>query len=357
MTKLTQMPNFFGRTIYVGMDVHLKSWNITLYHEQQYLRKFQQESNPQTLVNHLTSNYPGAHFKLAYEAGFCGFWIQRAFEQAGMECIVVNAADVPQTDKGSKMKNDVTDSYRIASSLKAGQLVPIHVPDIQTESDRSVIRYRHSLHKDLARCKTRVKSFLNHFGIKLLPRFENSKWTIAMIQWLKELPLSCPSQRLTLSRMIEQVELLQQKLLEISRDIRSMIANEKYKTDIKLLMSVPGIGVLTAISFLTEIGSIKRFPTFYNFNSYIGLCPTEHSTGENERKGSITPRHHAQLRSLLIEMTWTAIRLDPAMSLAFYEYKKRMTSKRAIIRVGRKMLSRIYFVLNSKQAYVTGLIK
>jgi hypothetical protein len=357
MTKLNQSPDFSGTTIYVGMDVHLKSWNITLYNDQQYLRKFQQDANPQTLIKHLADNYPGAHFKLAYESGFSGFWIQRAFAQAGMECMVVNAADVPQTDKGSKTKNDVTDSYRIAESLKGGMLKPIFVPDTQTESDRTVIRYRHTLHKDLARSKTRIKSFLNHFGVKLPTEFDNSKWTIALIQWLKELQLPHTSMRLTLSRMIVQVEQLQLKLLELSRDIRAMIRSEQYCNTAKLLMSVPGIGALTAISMLTEIGSINRFPSFYKFNSFIGLCPTEFSSGETERKGHITPRHHRQLRSLTIEMAWTAVRLDPAINLAYHEYKKRMTAKRAIIRIARKMLSRIYFVLVKQQPYVNGVIK
>jgi transposase len=163
--------------------------------------------------------------------------------------------------------------------------------------------------------------------------------------------------RLTLSRMIEQVEQLQQKLLELSRDIRAIIRSEKYYSNAKLLMSVPGIGTLTAISLLTEIGSIKRFSSFYKFNSFIGLCPTEFSSGDTERKGFITPRHHIQLRSLLIEMAWTAIRLDPAINLVYNEYKKRMTAKRAIIRIARKMLHRIYYVLVKQKPYVKGIVK
>jgi len=357
MAKITQTADFTGKTINVGMDVHLKSWNITLYNGQQYLRKFQQEANPATLVKHLGDHYPGAHFKLAYEAGFCGFWIQRALRDAGMECIVVNAADVPQTDKGSRMKNDVTDSYRIGEALSCGMLKPIFVPDRQTESDRTLIRYRHRLHSDLVRSKTRIKSFLNHFGIKLLAEFENSKWTIALIKWLRNLELPHSSMCLTLGRMIDQVEHLQRQLLELSRDIRAMIRSEHYYNNAKLLMSVPGIGALTAISMLTEIGSIERFSSFYKFNSFIGLCPTEFSSGETERKGFITPRHHNQLRRLLVEMAWSAVRLDPAINLVYNEYKKRMTAKRAIIRIARKMLHRIYYVLIKQQAYVKGIVK
>ena len=87
------------------------------------------------------------------------------------------------------------------------------------------------------------------------------------------------------------------------------------------------------------------------------MCPTEFSSGESEKKGSITPRHHVLLRSLLIEMSWSAVRLDPSMTLAYNEYKQRMTGKRAIIRIARKLLNRIYFVLNKQQAYEKGIVK
>lgn len=357
MTKIHQIADFTGQTINVGMDVHLKHWNITVYHNQQYLRKFQQEPVPQTLIKHLTAHYPNAHFKLAYETGFSGFWAQRVFAEAGMECLVVNAADVPQTDKGMRNKTDVTDSRRIGSALSGGLLKSVNIPSLELESDRTTVRYRHRLMADMTRSKTRIKSFLHKFGISIPLEFSNSKWTIAFLKWLKQIQLSFASAKLTLIRMIEQVEYLQSQLLQLTRDLRELIRNEKYNNQAKLLLSVPGIGALTALTFLTEIGDIKRFKTFYQFNSFIGLCPTEFSSGESERKGPLTPRHHALLRSLMIEMAWTAVRLDPSMTLAYNEYKNRMTGKRAIIRIARKMLSRIYYVLLKQHAYEKGVIK
>lgn len=357
MTKIQQIADFKNQTIYVGMDVHLKNWNVTLYHGQQYLRKFQQESNPDTLIKHLKTTYPNAHFKLAYEAGFCGFWIQRSFERAGMECIVVNAADVPQTDKGAKTKTDTTDSRRIGLALSGGMLNPIHIPNEQTESDRCLVRYRYKLKSDLNRSKVRIKSHLHKLGIKLPQEFSNSKYTIAFLKWLKELEIPNEFSKLTLIRMIEHVEYLQRQMLQLTRDLRTLLRTERYEHQAKLLMSVPGIGALTALTLLTEIGDIKRFKTFYHFNSFIGLCPTEFSSGESERKGSITPRHHSLLRSSMVEMAWIAIRLDPAMTLAYNDYIKRMTGKRAITRIARKMLSRIYYLLLKQQSYEKGIIK
>lgn len=357
MTKIQQIADFTGQTINVGMDVHLKNWNITVYHGQQYLRKFQQESNPEVLIKHLRGNYPNAHFRLAYEAGFCGFWIQRSFERAGMECIVVNAADVPQTDKGMKTKTDTTDSRRIGLALSGGMLNPIHIPSEQTESDRCIVRYRHKLKSDLTRSKVRIKSHLHKLGIRLPQEFNNSGYTLAFLKWLKALEIPHEFSKLTLSRMIGHVEYLQGQMLQLTRDLRVLVRTERYEQPVKLLMSVPGIGALTALTLLTEVGDIKRFKTFYHFNSFIGLCPTEFSSGESERKGSITPRHHSLLRSLMVEMAWTVIRLDPAMTLAYNEYIKRMTGKRAIIRIARKMLSRIYYILLKQQSYEKGIIK
>jgi len=357
MTKIQKKADFTGQTIYVGMDVHLKNWNITLYHGQQYLRKFQQESNPDVLIKHLRANYPNAHFKLAYEAGFCGFWIQRSFERAGMECIVVNAADVPQTDKGTKTKTDTTDSRRIGLALSGGMLTPIHIPDEQTESDRCIVRYRYKLRNDLTRSKVRIKSHLHKCGIKLPAEFAKSKFTAAFIKWLKALEIPHHFSKLTLNRMIEHVEYLQGQILQLTRDLRVLVRTERYQGQAKLLMSVPGIGSLSALTLLTELGTIKRFKTFYHLNSFVGLCPTEFSSGESERKGSITPRHHSLLRSLMIEMAWSAVRLDPAMTLAYNDYLKRMTGKRAIIRIARRMLSRIYHILLKQQSYEKGIVK
>ncbi|MGY3055011.1 hypothetical protein ACVWYG_003222, partial [Pedobacter sp. UYEF25] len=155
MSNIHQIADFSGEQINVGIDVHLKQWNVTVFMGQQYLRKFQQAADPYMLINHLSSNYPNAIFRLAYETGFSGFWAHRAFAHAGMDCLVVNAADVPQTDKGYRTKNDVTDSRRIAAALAGGMLRGVHVPDEELESDRTVVRYRHRLGTDLTRAKAR----------------------------------------------------------------------------------------------------------------------------------------------------------------------------------------------------------
>ena len=151
MTNLQKGADFTDKFIYVGIDVHLKSWDVSIYFDQQYVRSFHQEPGASKLIGTLQRDYPNARFHCAYEAGFSGYSLQRQLTEAGMSCIVVNAADVPQTDKGRKTKTDRSDSRRIASALQARQLYPIYVPDKLTEGNRRLVRYRQQLLRDLQR--------------------------------------------------------------------------------------------------------------------------------------------------------------------------------------------------------------
>ena len=136
-----------------------------------------------------------------------------------------------------------------------------------------------------------------------------------------------------------------------------MMREQRYKTNYYLLRTIPGIGPLTAASILVEIGDVKRFETFYHLNSFVGLLPMEHSSGQSENKLSLTVRKHRQLRSDLVESAWTAKGTDPAIALYFQEQIKRKDSKIVIIKIARKLLNRIRFVLINQQPYEFGIVK
>lgn len=357
MIKLQQRSDFSGDSIYVGIDVHLKSWNVSIFYDQQYLRSFQQPPEVSKLVGTLRKDYPNATYYCGYEAGFSGFWIQRELTKAGVNCVIVNAADIPQTDKERKTKTDRIDSKRIGRGLQAGYLRPIYVPDPEIESHRRLVRYRRQLLEDLRRSKARVKHFLHLQGIRLPEEFQNGYWSKRFLSWLRGLEHDQPSKGIVLKRMLDLLERLKQDLASLDKDINKIIKSSQYSSCASLLQSIPGIGSILTACFLFEVGDIKRFPTFGQFNSYIGLCPGEYSSGEEERKGRIISRHHAALRSLLIEGSWIAVRKDPALAQVFRELKKRMTAKRAIIRIARKLLSRLYHVWIKNETYETGIVK
>lgn len=356
MLKVRQKADFQGKTVYVGVDVHLRQWNVTVYLEKIFVRTFQQPPEVKSLVGHLKDNYPNATFKVVYEAGFCGFWLCRSLLDLDIGCIVVNAADVPQTHKDIHTKNDHNDSRRLAHTLCHDLLRGIYIPDLELESDRYLLRYRRRLQKDLTRCKNRTKSLLHLQGIPLPVQFDNSRWTKAFITWLKSLEIPYSSAQKTMTYLIEQVSMLRQKQLEVIRSIRLLEKKQRYTSDYQILRSIPGIGSIVGMTLVTEVGNIKRFPNFYHFNSFIGFCPSEHSSGEDQRRGSIIPRHHSPLRELLIESAWVSIRKDPALLLKYENWKVKKDSKKAIIKVARCLLNRIYSLWIKNTEYEKGIM-
>ncbi len=356
MTKVTQNLNFEGSTIYVGMDVHLKSWNISVYCNETYIKSFNQPPSPEVLRDYLIKNYPNAKYKCAYEAGFCGFWIQRQLSEYAIDCILVNASDVPQTDKSNRTKTDKNDSIRIAKGLQAGLLVANHVPDKELEADRSLVRCYEKYNKDLRRAKSRIKGLLYQVGIELPAQFQSNNWSGKFIQWLKELKFENTSLKSTLNYNIVMAEYIRTQKLQVLKDIRLLLLKERYAIIAKFLMSIPGIGQLTAATLLVEIGDIKRFDNFEKLNSFIGFYPSQFSSGESIRMGSITTRKHHRLRSLLLEAAWMSIRNDPAMLMAFNDFKNKVGGKRAIIKIARKLLSRLRYVWTNQKEYEKGVV-
>ena len=287
-----------------------------------------------------------------------GYWIQRQFQQSGITCLVVNPADIPSTHKDEVYKTDTRDARGIGHALAHQQLKGIYVPAEDQEADRHLVRQRKKIWRDLVRCKNRIKGFLDYTGITVPPQYDNSNWSKNFMNWLGTLEFEHPSSRVTLNYQLRQAELLRKELLSICNDIRKLMRSKKYNRLYYLLRSVTGIGPLTAAGLLTEIGDMNRFSTFYHLNSFIGLMPMEHSSGEKELKGRITVRKHRQLRSDLVECAWTAKRTDPALALYYSEQIKRgKNGKAAIVKVARKLLSRIRYVWLSGQPYQTAVVK
>ena len=356
MTKVKA--NFENNTVYVGLDVHKRSWNAAVYLNDQFVRNVHQPPTPEALHRYLIHNYPGASYVCAYESGKFGYWIQRRFHHFGINCLVVNPADIPSTHKDEVNKTDTRDARGIGHALVCKQLKGIYVPTEDQEADRHLVRQRKKIWRDLVRCKNRIKGFLDYTGVIVPPQYDNSNWSKNFINWLTALEFEHYSSRVTLNYQIKQLELLRKELLSICNDIRKLMRSKKYNKLYYLLRSVTGIGPLTAAALLTEIGDMNRFSSFYHLNSFIGLMPMEHSSGEKELRGRITVRKHRQLRSDLVECAWTAKRTDPALALYYSEQIKRgKNGKAAIVKVARKLLSRIRYVWLSGQAYETAVVK
>ena len=241
--------------------------------------------------------------------------------------------------------------------MRAGLLTSIHVPDQATEGDRQLFRYRKRLQADLTRVKNRLKDKFLCTGTTIPEKFDNSYWSKAFLKWIKETPLPDTSTRLTVDRLLEQYHFLHRHFLKVSIEVRKLQRQARYRKPAKLLRSIPGIGPLTTVELLCEIEDINRFASFTKFNGFIGFRPGSHSSGEHDWKGRLSYRRHNALRSSLVECAWSTIQKDPVMSQRYSQLTQRLTGKRAIVVIARKLLSRIYAVLKNEKPYEIGFAK
>ncbi|MBN2659801.1 MAG: IS110 family transposase [Tannerellaceae bacterium] len=357
-TKISKN-SFDGQSFFIGIDYHKKSWKVTILGEQYEHKTMSQNPSPEILASYMRRNFPGGKYKAVYEAGFSGFESCRKLQQLGVDCIVIHPADVPTSQKEKLQKTDKADSRKLARTLRANEFEAIHIPERDLEADRALVRQRYRLVKDISRTKNRVKSLLFQFGIDIPERFSDSQtryWSSVFINWIKELPLQEESFKLTISNYIRIGEIQRKELLIVSKQIRSLSQSKPYIRNYNLLLSVPGIGLMTAMTFLTQIGDIRRFNRLDDLCNYIGLVPRMYGSGEKMVVGKMVRRGRKEMKIMLIEASWQAIRKDPALMLKFNELSKKMHKNKAIIRIARKMLSRMRFVLLNKHEYVLSVV-
>lgn len=353
--KVQQKTDFTNRTLYVGIDVHKVRWQVAVYYEGLILSNTSIDGSSEALITHLRKRYGDAQFSCVYESGPFGFSLCRSLWAAGMECIVVNPADIPDTDKERRSKTDKVDARKLAMHLSAGLLHPIHVPTEKLQKQRSLIRFRKKLWGDLCRAKNRLKSELRFQGITVPSKYDNPHWSHNFLSWIEQQANQDEDLKDTLLLMLEEAKLLRLLLLKTERKLRELMWSPAFKQKSELLRSIPGVGPLTAMLFLLEVGDVSRFKTFDQLNRFIGLCPDSHSSGESERHSGVSLRRHNQLRSMLVEAAWQLIRRDAAMLDHYKALTKRMKGQEAIIRIARKLLRRIRAVMLSGKIYVNGI--
>jgi transposase len=340
--------------LYIGIDIHKKSWKIHFCTDLFDGSTLTFPSKPDVLISYVLKNYPDHEVYCAYEAGCCGYSAYRSLKEYGWTVYVVNPADIPRPAKQNYVKTDKIDCINIAKQLKNGNLQSITIPDIEREQLRSLFRRRIHLVKDLRKLKSRIKSSLLYFGIAIPEEYDNPNWSKDFINWLIDLKWAYCTAQDTLDSQIYHYRFIDEELRLISTKIRAY-CRKHLKHDYYLLKSIPGIGGITAAAFLAEIGDLRRFNTFKQFASYIGMVPGIYQSGDNTRILGINPRHHHSLRSLIIEASWVAVRKDPALQ-SYYRKHIGRNPKSIIVKVARKLLSRMLAVIKTDTPYQIGVL-
>ncbi len=351
---------FAGQSIYVGIDYHKKSWKVTILGEHSEHKIMSCDPSAEGLSKYLHSTFPGANYHAVYESGFSGFSACRQLNSLGINCIVVHASDVPTSHKDKIQKTDKADSRKLAKLLRGGEITGIHIPDVLLERDRGLVRQRHKLIKDLSRIKNRVKSWLFQFNVEIPACFslpQSRHWSKGYLDWLKSLRDESGELDKVLGNFVRIGEHLRKELLIVNSQLRELSQSERYVKDYELLIGIPGIGTLTAMTILTQLGDVTRFKRLDELCNYIGLVPGMHASGERMMVGKLISRGRKELKIGIIEASWVAMRTDPFLMARFTELMQRMPKNKAIIKIAKNLINRIRYVLKHKKEYELGIVQ
>lgn len=254
----------------------------------------------------------GGRVIFCYEAGAVGYVLQRQIQALGSECLVVAPSLIP-VKPGHRIKTDRRDARKLAEMLRAGLLTAVRPPSEAEESARDLVRCREDALEDRARCRHRLVKMLLRRGLVYR---EGKTWTHMHQRWLRSLRFEQPSDQLILEDYLLAIEQLDQRLAALESEIEQMSRREPYACWVGVLGCFRGISTITAMTMLTELHGLQRFVKPRQLMAYLGVVPTEHSSGEKVARGGITKAGNAHVRRVLIEAAHHyrhAARVGPAL--------------------------------------------
>ncbi len=336
-----------GKTVFVGIDIHRNSWHLTAVVEDEVVFSGALPPDPEALLKFLI-RYGNNPIEAVYEAGYFGFWLYELLMDSGIKCIVTPPTLVPM-EYGNHVKTDKRDSRKLAYLLSKNMLKKVWVPSQQQCGHRQVLRRRQKLIGDRMRVQHRIKSELSFYGITIA--MPTGLWTARFVKQLQEINFDDSHHQQSFWILLEEYEFLNKLAEQQTHLLKDLAASELYKKQAELLRTIPGIGPISAMSLLLELGDISRFAKAGQLAAYVGLTPAQYSSGDNIRMGRITRCGKNSLRAVLTEAAWTAIKKDPELRSVYDKLKFRRGAKKAIVAVSRRLLLRCRRVLLDMRPY------
>ncbi len=286
-----------ARTL-VGLDVHAAKVVAAILDAETGEVRFQRLGGESEPVVRLCSSLAGP-VRASYEAGPTGYGLARALDGAGVECVVAAPGKIPR-GATEKVKTDRRDAEHLVRLLLAGKLHPVRVPGRPEEALRDLVRAREDIRVDLMRARHRLSKLLLRHDV----RFDGRAWTQPHATWLSKVELAEAPAQATLLDYRGAIEALIHRRAQLERQIAAEIAGSAWAREVGRLRCLRGVDTLTAIGLCVEIGDFDRFAKAGQLMSYLGLVPSEHSSGESRRLGSITRSGSRHARRLLVEAAW-----------------------------------------------------
>lgn len=347
-----------GKEVFIGFEVSKRTWKLCARSGGVIINETSMPADNTALLGYLRNKFPECKTRLMYEASYCGFGLQEMLTQNGYECIVTPPHTVT-VEKCSKQKNDRVDSRRLAKNLENNDYRSCFIPSKQLREDRQISRTYTQLRKAIVQVKNQIRRQLEFHNLDkyYLPGAWTDKKYVQLEQHLSSIKLSS-SLKYSFDVLLTRLNFLRDAKNKTRKALCALAAHERYKEDVRIVKSTPGIGVLTAIRLVFEWGDIRRFKRGKCFASYLGLIPWEFSSGDFERKGHITKQGNGDVRHMLIEAAWVCIKKDPAMLNKYHAVMRNSgSSKKAIVAVARKLALRIRTLLIRREEYLIGVIK
>ena len=302
-----------NNSTFIGMDVHKDTIDIAIAQSGRLgeLRHYGQIENTlaalDKVVRKLVSNGDRPHF--VYEAGPCGYQIYRHLTGKGLDCQVAAPSTIPKAS-GNRVKNDRRDALMLARLHRAGELTAAYVPSAEDEAIRDLTRAREDAKTDEKKSKQRLLAFLIRSGHRYTGR---SPWSKAHMRWLADIKMAHRSQQIVLQEYIDTVNQSKERVQRLTEQIRQLLPCWQMFALVQALQSMRGVSMIVAVTTVAEIGDLKRFTKPGQLMSYLGLVPSEHSSGQKIRRGAITKTGNNHVRRVLVEAAW-AYRLEARVS-------------------------------------------
>ena len=291
-------------TLFVGLDVHKDS--IAVAHAQANSSEApcfvgsigSRQSDIDRLLRRLQSK--ASRLVFAYEAGPCGYVLHRYLSSRGQQCQVIAPSLIPKRP-GDKVKTDRRDAIELARLLRSGDLTPVYVPSVEDEAVRDLCRARDAAGVSLRTAKQRLKSFLLRHGLNYSGR---ASWSDAHRRYLAKVVCPTPAQQVAYQEFIGAVDEQEARVKRIESELVEWAQAWRLAPVVEAMQALRGVRWVVAVTVLAELGDLTRFDNPRQLGAFVGLVPSEHSSGDSRRQGGITKMGNVRARRVLIEAAW-----------------------------------------------------
>jgi transposase len=291
-------------TLYVGLDVHKESIAVAYVAQDHGAEVISLGTigTRQADIDQLTRTLQSKakHLVFVYEAGPCGYWLSRYLRKKGYDCWVVAPSLIPKK-AGARVKTDRRDALQLARLMRSGDLTPVYVPKVEDEAIRDLCRAREDAIRDLKAAKFRLKAFLLRHDIRYTGR---ATWSPAHLRWLSEVVCPTPAQQMVFQEYVRAVNEHSERLLRLEQELHEHVPSWRLHPVVEALQALRGVQFTVAVTTVAALGDLTRFDNPRQLMDYLGLTPSESSSGPRRRQGAITKAGNTHARRALVEGVW-----------------------------------------------------